>query len=119
MSFEIAVFVFIAVYVLSRFIARSALGLLDDEAKLKLVNANGAHGWSYVLILLVVGLIFWRADVGGPALVVVVAAMMVFNLHWQFKNDMPAPYIARVTFANAMALVALGFLVFGHGRLYA
>lgn len=111
-SFETAFFAFVALFVLSRVISRSAVNLLDDAAKLLLVDAGARAVWWYLPLLAVVALSFWRWDVGAAAFILFALSSMAYNVAWYKKNNMPKAFMTRILVSNGIVVLGLAGLVF-------
>lgn len=111
---DVAFVIFIVLFVISRFVSRSALKLLDDESKVKLVDASSRSNWWYLPLIPILFLIYWRLTIGAMILLVYVLAGMGYNIRWHLQNDMPKQFVARIVMANGIILVAFLFLALGY-----
>lgn len=112
-SFEIALGAFIALFIVGRVMSRSALKLLDDEAKVRLVDASARSNWWWIPFLLIIAVFFMNIEIGAIALFVYLAAAIGYNVVWAMKNGMPGAYVRRIAVANGLILT--GFVVLGLG----
>lgn len=105
---DVAFVVFIALFVISRIVSRSALKLLDDDSKIKLVDASARSNWWYLPLVPILLLLYWRISIGAMTLLVYVIAGMIYNVRWHLQNQMPKHFVARIVVANCLVLA--GFL---------
>lgn len=106
----------IVLIVVSRIVARSALNLLDNESKVKLVDASARSIWFYLPFMVVIGLLFWRFTAGVMALFFYAIFALFYNSWWHYRNDMPLPFQTRIMVSNgivmaAFLLLAIGFII--------
>jgi len=113
LGLKVAFAAFVALYILSRVIMRSALTLLDDDSKLKLVNASSSSIWWYLPLVGLLFLIFMHFESGIVGLLLYIIASMAYNIRWAHQNQFPKPYIARIAVANGLILA--GFIVLASG----
>ena len=111
---DIAFAVFIVLFVLSRVISRSAMKLLDDESKVKLVDASARANWWYLPLLPIIFLFYWRFVIGAVALIAYVLIGMAYNIQWHYRNQMPKPFRSRVLMANGIIILGFLLLVLGY-----
>lgn len=110
---DVAFGVFIALFVISRVVSRSALKLLDDESKIKLVDASSRSNWWYLPLIPILFLLYWRISIGALALLVYVIAGMIYNVWWHHQNQMPKRFVTRIVVSNCLVLT--GFLALALG----
>lgn len=111
---DVAIFVFIGLFIISRVVSRSALKLLNDDAKIRLVDANTGLNWWYLPVIPILLLIYWRISIGAPVLFVYLITGMVYNLRWHVQNQMPKRFILRIVVSNSLVLVGFLALVLGY-----
>jgi hypothetical protein len=105
--------VFLVLFVASRMIVRSAVQFLDDESKIKLVNAAGKFNWMYFVMLATFALFFVNLWLGFAACIAYFLFGVVFNFIWAKKSGLPVGYRKRVALGHGFLL--LGFVVLGVG----
>jgi hypothetical protein len=111
---EVAFAAFVVLFILSRVIMRSALKLLGDDSKLKLVDASSRSIWWYLPLVALLILIFVHFESGIVGLILYIVAGIAYNIRWALQNQFPKPYVARIAIANGMILAGFTILAFGY-----
>lgn len=111
---DVAFVIFIALFTISRVVSRSALKLLDDDSKIRLVDAKSRSNWWYLPLIPILFLLYWRLSIGALTLFVYVIAGMTYDVRWHLQNQMPKRFVTRVVAANGLVLVGYLSLALGY-----
>ena len=60
--------IFVALFIASRIVARSSVQHLDDDAKIRLVDARARYNWTYILVAVAIGLLLVDLRLGAIVL---------------------------------------------------
>ena len=112
---EVALVVFITLFIISRIVSRNALKLLDDDSKIRLVDASSRSNWWYLPLVPILFLLYWQISIGALTLFVYVIASMIYNVRWHVQNQMPKSFVMRIVIASS--LIVIGFLSLALGYL--
>ena len=102
---------FVLLFVASRLIVRSSVKFLDDDSKIKLVDAGGKYNWMYILVVIAFGLFFVDVRIGLLACFAYFILGVSLNYRWAKKNGLPTQYRNRVVLGNSLILIGFVAIV--------
>ena len=101
----------IVVFIFSRLMAQRALRYLDEEGKVKLVNAGSKHWYWWILYGLVLASLYYLPVVGLVILAILIFGGTAYNIYWVRSNDLPSRYVQVATVSNVV--LAVSWVLFG------
>ena len=116
-NLDIAMILFFALFILGRVIQRNAIKLLDNEARLKLVDASSRSSWWYIPLIGALLLLYLKFWLGIAALLFYFGSAMSYGIYWATRNAMPPAYVKRIILSGGLSLLAIAALGIGFATL--